>query len=225
MESSEEIKVKKSTIWKVLTFVFAALFLISIFTDVFKLNNSKDNVVNDDNEIVGEKIVSVGDDSMLGNKDAKVAIIEFSDYQCPYCKRFHTEAFEQLKKDYIDTGRVSFVYRDFPLSFHQNAQKASESAECADEQGKFWEMHNAIFENQDNIAVSDLKKYAKDLGLDTNKFNDCMDLGRMEKEVKKDFADGSAAGVTGTPTFFINGKMLVGAQPYSAFKQIIDPLL
>jgi len=225
MESSEEIKVKKSTIWKVLTFVFAALFLISIFTDVFKLNNSKDNVVKDDNEIVGEKIVSVGDDSMLGNKDAKVAIIEFSDYQCPYCKRFHTEAFEQLKKDYIDTGRVSFVYRDFPLSFHQNAQKASESAECADEQGKFWEMHNAIFENQDNIAVSDLKKYAKDLGLDTNKFNDCMDLGRMEKEVKKDFADGSAAGVTGTPTFFINGKMLVGAQPYSAFKQIIDPLL
>ena len=225
MESSEEIKVKKSTIWKVLTFVFAALFLISIFTDVFKLNNSKDNVVKDDNEIVGEKIVSVGDDSMLGNKDAKVAIIEFSDYQCPYCKRFHTEAFEQLKKGYIDTGKVSFVYRDFPLSFHQNSQKASESAECADEQGKFWEMHNAIFENQDNIAVSDLKKYAKDLGLDTNKFNDCMDLGRMEKEVKKDFADGSAAGVTGTPTFFINGKMLVGAQPYSAFKQIIDPLL
>ena len=170
--------------------------------------------------------VSVGDDPALGNKNAKVTIIEFSDFQCPFCKRFHDATWTQLKSTYIDSGKVYFVYRDFPLSFHQNAEKAAEAANCANEQGKFWEYHDIIFKNSQGdgtgLADADLKKYATDLSLDTAKFNTCLDTGKYKAEVSKDQADGSAAGVSGTPSFFINGIQLVGAQPFAAFQQTID---
>ncbi len=171
--------------------------------------------------------VSVDDDPTLGNKDAKVTIIEFSDFQCPFCGRFYTQTELQLKKDYVDTGKVLFVYRDFPLSsIHPNAQKAAEASECADEQGKFWEYHDLLFTKQDPWADTDgitaFKQYAKDLGLNTGQFNSCLDTGKYASEVDKDFQDGSNAGVSGTPSFFINGQQVVGAQPYSVFKQMID---
>lgn len=169
--------------------------------------------------------VSEDDDAVLGKVDAPVTIIEFSDYECPFCEKFFTETYPQLKKDYVDTGKVKIVFRDFPLSFHPNAQKAAEAAECAGEQGgntAYFKMHDKLFQNQNDLSVNSLKKYAKEIGLDTAKFNSCLDSGKMASEIQKDESDGQAAGVSGTPAFFINGKLLEGAQPYSAFKKVID---
>ena len=162
------------------------------------------------------------DDPFLGKKNAPVTLIEFTDYQCPFCKRHFTNTFDQIKKEYIDTGKVKYVVRDYPLGFHNNAQKAAEATECADDQGKFWEMHDKLFENQHALDIASLKQNAVDLGLNTGEFNDCLDSGKHEAEVKKDFADGSAAGITGTPGFFVNDKKLSGAQPFASFKAIID---
>ncbi len=167
--------------------------------------------------------VSVDDDPVLGDKNAPVIILEFSDFQCPYCGRFESQAFDQIKKDYIDTGKVKFVYRDFPLnSIHPYAQKAAEASECADEQGKYWEYHDKLFENQQALTVEDLKEYAKELKLSIDKFNDCLDSDAMVEEVQKDLSEGESYGVTGTPAFFINGLLLEGAQPFENFKKIID---
>ncbi len=166
--------------------------------------------------------VSIDDDSILGDENAPVTIIEFSDYECPFCARFYLNTFPQLKREYIDTGKVKLVYRDFPLSFHQNAQKAAEAAECAGEQDKYYEMHDKIFENQQAITATNLKEYAKEIGLNTNEFNECLDSGEMANEVQKDFQDGQSIGIRGTPTFFINGKLLRGAQPFEEFQKIIE---
>ena len=166
--------------------------------------------------------VSADDDPVQGPKNAPVTIVEFSDYQCPYCGRFYTQTLPLIEENYIKTGKVKLVFRDFPLSFHQYAQKASEASECAHEQGKFWEYHNMLFENQQSLSVENLKQYAKNLGLDTAKFNSCLDSGKMASEVQKDFKDGQSYGVDGTPAFFVNDVLLVGAQPFSAFQQIIE---
>ncbi len=171
----------------------------------------------------GENVnVSIDDDPVKGSENALVTIIEFSEYQCPFCKRFFEQTLPQIEENYIETGKVRYVFRDFPLSFHQYAQKAAEASECADEQGKFWEYHDKLFENQDALDINSLKQYAKDLGLDTAKFSSCLDSGKMASEVEKDFTDGSEYGVGGTPGFFINGIKVVGAQPYSVFEEIIE---
>ena len=158
----------------------------------------------------------------IGSDSAKVRLVEFSDFQCPYCAKFFTETFSQIKKDYIDTGKVKLVYRDYPLDFHPNAQKAAEASECAHAQGKFWEMHDKLFQNQASLSIDNYKTWAKDLGLDTAKFNDCLDKGTYADEVKKDLADGQAAGVSGTPGFFVNHQIISGAVPYAVFKTAID---
>lgn len=184
------------------------------------------------NQPSGPVDVSVDDDPFIGNKNAPVTMIEFSDFQCPFCRKFMTDTLPQIKKEYIDTGKVKFVYRDFPLSFHSGAAPAAEGAECAEDQGKFWEMHDAIFNEQEKqgsgtiqFGVADVKKWAAQTGLDTAKFNQCLDSGKYKAEVEKDIADGSAAGVGGTPSIFINGRLVVGAQPFAAFKVVIDQLL
>jgi len=114
------------------------------------------------------------------------------------------------------------IYRDFPLGFHKQAQNAAEAAECAGEQGKYYEMHDLLFEKGVSSGVSSFKQYASDIGLDTTEFNDCLDSGKMASETVKDMLDGSAADISGTPGFIINGQLVSGAQPFSAFKQIID---
>ncbi len=162
------------------------------------------------------------DDAVKGDAKAPVTIVEFSDYECPFCAKFYTETYKQLEEKYIKTGKVKFVYRDFPLSFHPQAQKAAEAAECAGEQGKYYDMHNKLFESGVQGGVATFKKYAADLKLDTAKFNTCLDTGAMAAEIRKDFADGQNAGVQGTPGFFVNGKIISGAQPYSVFEQIIE---
>lgn len=191
--------------------------------------------INDGQQVVqqpgnGAKVdVSVDDDPVLGNKNAKVTIIEFSDYQCPFCRAFWKDALAQIKKDYIDTGKARFIYRDYPLSFHPMAMPSAQAAECADDQGKYWEMHDKIFGEEEKLgqgtvtyAVDDLKKWAVAIGLNSAQFNQCFDSGKYKAEVEKDMADGTAAGVSGTPSTFINGRLVVGAQPYSSFKAIID---
>ncbi|HLD72767.1 MAG TPA: DsbA family protein [Candidatus Nanoarchaeia archaeon] len=167
----------------------------------------------------------IDDDAIKGDKNAPVTIVEFSDYECPFCVKFYSETYSQIEKNYIKTGKVKFIYRDFPLGFHQNAQKAAEAAECAGEQWKYYEMHNKLFEKGVGGGAAGFKQYAKDLGLDQNKFNQCLDSGAMAQEVKKDLADGSKLGVSGTPAFFINGQEIVGAQPYAVFEQIIEQKL
>jgi protein-disulfide isomerase len=171
--------------------------------------------------------VSIDDDPALGRPEAPVVIVEFSDFQCPYCARFAQQTFPQLKREYIDTGKVRLVFRDFPLSFHQNAALAAEAAQCAHEQDRFWEMHDRIFAGQGEWAGSAnasqlFTSYAEGLGLDKERFRECLSSGRYREEVQKDFKDGTSYGVTGTPTFFINGIKLVGAQPFSSFQQAIE---
>ncbi|MFZ8829861.1 MAG: DsbA family protein [Candidatus Aenigmatarchaeota archaeon] len=169
--------------------------------------------------------VSLDDDPVKGSPDAKVTIVVFSDFQCPFCQRFSLQTLPLIEEKYIKTGKVRFVYRDFPLSFHQYAQKAAEAAECANEQGKFWEYHDILFQKLSewaSVGESKFKEYAQQLGLDMQKFNQCLDSGKYANEVQKDYNDGLKYGVSGTPTFFINGIKIVGAQPYSVFEQIIE---
>jgi protein-disulfide isomerase len=178
---------------------------------------------------------SSDDDPFLGPADAPVTIIEFSDFQCPFCLRFWNETLPQIKEEY--QGKVRFVYRDFPLvSIHEWAQKAAEAAECADDQKMFWEYHDLIFGNQDALSEqlnaegldevqATFKSYAADLGLDAAAFDDCLDSGKYTSEVQKDVQDGQSYGVTGTPAFFINGQLVSGAQPFANFETVIDAAL
>ena len=158
----------------------------------------------------------------LGSADAPVTIVEFSDFQCPYCAKFYFETFGQLHEKYIKSGKVKFAYRHFPLSFHENAQKAAEASECAREQNKFWEYADKLFANQKSLGTESLKKYAAELGLDAKKFNECLDSGKAAPLVQADLSDGLEMGVSGTPAFLINEKLISGAQPFSAFETVIE---
>ncbi len=155
----------------------------------------------------------------LGPKDAPVTMIEFSDYQCPYCRRAETSV-RELRQKYGE--KLQLVYRDYPLPIHQYAMKAAEAARRAQEQGKFWPYHDTLFGSEAKLEVADLKADAAKLGLDTKKFNDCLDHDKYAAAVRQDMADGTTSGVHGTPAFFINGRFIDGAQPTQAFEQVID---
>lgn len=190
------------------------------------------------NQPSGPRKISVDDDPVLGDKNAPLTIVEFSDYECPFCKRSFGELLPELQKNYIHTGKLKLVYRDFPLSFHANAHKEAEAAECARSQGDdttYFKFHDQIFtqttSNGTGLALSQLPVIAKSLGLNVNRFQQCLDSGKFKDEVGKDITDGTAAGVSGTPSWFIgqsskdgiiNATFMVGAQPFSAFKMIID---
>ena len=163
--------------------------------------------------------VSVDDDPAKGPAGAPVTIVEFSDYQCPFCGRVEA-AVKQVLENYKD--KVRFVYRDFPLPMHPFAAKASEAAQCANDQGKFWEYHDALYADQSKLAVADLQATAERLGLKPEPFKTCLESGKYTAEVSKDMADAQKAGVGSTPAFFINGIPLTGAREYSAFAEIID---
>lgn len=178
---------------------------------------------------------TLDDDTVLGNKStAKIAIVEFSDYECPFCKRFRDETFDQLKKDYIDTGKAVFVYRDLPLPFHENAQIQAEGAECAGEQGKYFEMFDKIYQKDGQLDKAGLITGAGELGLNVGNFTKCLDDGQMKAEVEKDAKDASAAGISGTPGFVVgkldangnvDGEKISGALPFASFKTVIEKYL
>lgn len=179
--------------------------------------------------------VSIDDDPIRGNKDAPVTIIEFSDYQCPFCKRFYDQVVPSIEEDYVSKGKVRLVFRDYPLQFHKKAVPAAIAANCAGEQGKYWEVHDFLFENPEKLDTDAVLSSTQELGLDHGKFEKCVnDKAAKEAEIKNDFADGQKYGVTGTPSFFIgktgDGKEMTGiyvrgAQPYHVFKNHIDKLL
>ena len=177
--------------------------------------------------------LGVDDDPMLGKSDAKVLIIEFGDYQCPSCRAFWQDVEPRLKKEYIDPGKAKLVFRDYPIvQIHPEALMAAEAVDCAGDQNKYWEFHDKVFREQYNkgddlirFKAADLKKWAKDIKLDSTKFDQCLDTEKFKEEILKDKADGDAVSVQGTPTFFINGRVIGGAQPYPAFKNLIDELL
>jgi len=217
---------------KLITIIAGIALLLSItnLAATYTMNNKLTTIENAVNNTsvptsipAPEKFdVSIDDDSVKGLIDAPITIIEFSDYECPFCERFYVQTLPQLQKNYIDTGKVRLVFRDYPLSFHLNATNAAVAAECAGEQKKYWEYHDALFQHQNALDNKSLKQYAMDLGLFTASFNQCLDSSAMLEEVQKDLQEGSRLGVRGTPTFFINGTRIVGAQPYEAFKQVIE---
>ena len=171
--------------------------------------------------------VSSDDDPFLGSPEAPITIIEFSDFECPFCKRFFDGTLKDIITNYVDTGKVKYVLRDFPLSdIHPDAEIAAEAANCANEQDKYWEFHDLLFQNQEdwisgNTTV-EFKKYGSSLGLNEEQFALCLESGKYVDEILMDMQDGLNAGVQGTPTFYINGVKVVGAQVYSVFKQVID---
>ena len=179
--------------------------------------------------IPGKVDVEIGNLPILGNKDAKVTIVEFSDFQCPFCKSFADGAFEQIKKEYIDTGKIAFAFRHLPLPNHPNAPLAAEAAECANEQDSFWKYHDVLFDSQTTWSPLTLEEaklqfisYASEMGLNSTAFTSCLDSGTLKDSIAKDVADGQAANVSATPTIFINGQAVIGALPFDAFKTIID---
>ncbi len=182
-------------------------------------------------------VLGIDDDPVKGDRKARLVLVEFSDYQCPYCGRYVRETFPQIEKDYIKTGKLKYVFRDFPItSAHKDALKAAVAAGCALDQGKYWEMHDRLFENQAAFTVYNLTQHAEAIGLNKETFQRCLNNNEYATEVQNDFAEGTKAGVNQTPFFFLGltepnspkVKVLTvisGAKPYAVFKAAIDSAL
>ena len=177
--------------------------------------------------------VKIGTSSALGHADAPVTIVEYTDYQCPHCGRFHTSTFEELKKNYIDTGKIQFISRDLPLNFHQNALRAAQAARCAGEQDKFWQLRDLLIRNSSKLEPKAIVTYAQQVQLDTEKFNACVNGDKYIDEIRREVAEANSLGITGTPSFIvgrrsqdsIEGTILVGTLPYVALEMKIKELL
>lgn len=227
-----------SPLWVILLLVFSFLLGMStmklMYSDealekVLAQANNQQGTDPSQPSLGAQVDIDAGDLPLQGNKNAKITIVEFSDFQCPYCKRFYDETYAQIKKEYVDSGKVNLAYRHMPLASHPLAQDAGEASECANEQGAFWAYHDKLFENfndwaslTNDEAITQYVTIAGDLGLNTEEFESCLISDKHDQTVKDDLAAGSTAGVSGTPTFFINGKPLVGAHPFQTFKTLID---
>ena len=180
--------------------------------------------------------VSVAGESFRGNSGASLAIIEYADFECPYCRRFEHDTFPQLRDAYINTGKVKYFYRDFPLAFHEHSMSAAQAARCAGEQGKFWEMHDSLFEEPAALNPDDVQRRAGAIGLDVGRLSACAGGAHPGGTIEKTMAEAARMQINGTPTFLIgtiaaNGELvnvketMVGAYPFEAFKAKIEPLL
>jgi protein-disulfide isomerase len=241
---SEDITIKKSTYEKMIFGMTAAL-IVAAFLGGILVGNMGETTVQNNAAMPGQIptapipsariTVFAGDSPVLGSLSAPITMIEFSDFQCPFCGQYFTQTMPDIEKSYIDSGKVKLVFKNMPLeNLHPNAKAAALAAECANEQGKFWDYHNKLFANQNNWAnlgsmnaTNAFKQYASQIGLDTNDFNSCVDSGKYIDKVNKDSQDGESYGATGTPTFFIGNEQkgytkLVGAQPYAVFQQVLD---
>ena len=225
IETTNESSFKPATI----AVIFLVIGLLTGLLIGLNLSSFLSSPQQDDNETSFERVegISADDDPFLGSPNAPVTIIEFSDFECPFCKKFFDGTLQDIITNYVDTGKVKYVLRDFPLSdIHPDAEIAAEAANCANEQDKYWEFHDLLFQNQEdwisgNTTV-EFKKYGSSLGLNEEQFTLCLESGKYVDEILMDMQDGLNAGVQGTPTFYINGVKVVGAQVYSVFKQVID---
>jgi protein-disulfide isomerase len=165
----------------------------------------------------------VGQGPILGSASAPVTIIEFSDFQCSYCKRFWADTLPKLKEAYVDQGKVRFLYRHFAI-LGKHSEQAAQAAECAAEQGKFWEYHDQLFKNQGGLAFTEakLRQYAREIGLNSGGFDSCLASGKHKKKVERETTAAAYLGGRGTPFFVVNQRHLVGAQPFDVFRKVID---
>ena len=170
----------------------------------------------------------------MGDAKAPLVLVEYTDFQCPFCQQFHNTAFAQIKANYIDTGKVRFISRDFPLDFHDNARRAATAGRCAAEQGKYWEMRHVMIVNADQLKSENLMSYAANVKLDVPKFKSCLDTpDKFKAQIDQEIQEGGVAGVQGTPSFVIgylendklSGVRLVGAQPFAQFDAKIQEML
>jgi protein-disulfide isomerase len=230
VKKSNEVTISKTTLWKAISGILFLMLLASIYTSGFGLFDKNPaaptgQVVIDDDDTVPEDVVRIdtsewdlSNEPFLGDEDAPVEIIIFDDFQCPFCARFEVQSFKQIKEYYIDTGKVKFIYMHFPLGFHPLAGPAAEATECANDQGKFWELHGKIFANQGSINKENLVKWAEEIGLNMEDFNTCFESGKYTERVKAEMEIGRLAGIQGTPSFLINGKLAVGALPMEDYQ-------
>jgi protein-disulfide isomerase len=183
-----------------------------------------------------EADINIEGDPAIGDKDAKVTLIEFADYQCPYCGHAFQQIYTSIVAEYVKTGKVKYVFHDFPLEFHSNAFKASEAARCAGDQGKYWEMHDKLFQNQRTLDPKGLADAAQAVGLDATKFQQCLDTGKYQAQIRSSIEAAMKIGVRGTPSFLLGlsgpdatkfkaTKRLGGATAYASFETAIDSLL
>jgi len=212
---------KKRRIIKWIIISFVILLLLSLVIFFIALVKTNLNNLNSNTSSVYD--ISTTDDPYAGGADADIVIVELADFQCPYCFTVFPTVRELID---IYDDQIRFIFRDFPIDdIHPQAQKAAEAGECASEQGKFWEYHDKLFINQDNLGEISLINYASELGLDELQFKECLESNRYYEEVQQDFASGILAGSEGTPTFFINNVEFQGALTIESFKSIIDRLL
>ncbi len=167
------------------------------------------------------KGVTSGSNPIKGNPAAPVLLVEFSDFECPFSKRFYQQTFPSIDKEYISTGKVKFAYRDFPLPMHPLAKDAAIACRCAGKQNKYWEMFDKLSHTK-QLEQAQLTDYAKELKLNMKSFDACRKDETIANEVDKDFSEGANFGVRGTPAFFINGRLIEGARPFETFKEIIE---
>lgn len=209
---------------------------------VAEILNGTTTQQNDQQQNVAVK-TSIDDDPMMGDKsNAKVAFVEFSDYECPFCKMYFDQTYEQIKKEYVDTGKILYVYRDFPLSFHEPmATYEARAASCVRDQAgdqRYFQFHDLVFKNTksngNGLTKDQTDTFAAQTGIDTGKYKDCINSDKFKDEIQKDQSDGSKIGVNGTPGFVIgklgsdgivDGVVFTGAQPFAAFKSVIDQQL
>ena len=258
----DTIKIKKSTYGKMMKGLIAAIVVAAFIGgySISEVSNSDSITKEDFQELVDVlesnpptqptdakqpapqapsvlKTVSLDNDPLKGNPDAPVTIVEFSDFQCPFCSRFFEQTLPLIEKNYVETGKVNLVYRDFPLDFHQNAQPAHIASECADEQDAFWEYHDILFEKQTewqslgfDLVNDRFLAYAEELGLNESTFTSCLQSNEIAQEIQSDLLEGRQYGTTGTPTFFVGNEKhgytkISGAQPYQNFVNVIESKL
>ena len=255
---NDNVMIKKSTFTGLIIALTAVIAISAFFAGSYVTNLDSDIITKSDlNDAISKlesKIgtntqspnqpstkpirISIDDDPMKGDPDAPITIIEFSDYECPFCGRFYANTLPLIEENYINTGKVNFVYRDFPIqSIHPNAAPAAMAAECADDQDSFWSFHDMIFENKSTWEklegvnlLNEFEQYAIALELDLEEFNVCLESGKHLEEVRNDLQDGQNYGVSGTPGFFIGNDNLgyikvSGAKPYPIFEEILDEML
>lgn len=232
---------KKTTLWAMLPIglgIFIVGFAAGNLTDTCKADDCKDlqaNVIDPADKAAPAESATESEEGVyyyLGEEDAPVTIVEYTDYQCPFCQRYYFNTFNKIKEQYIATGEVRYTVKDLALSFHPKSRPAAYAARCAGEQDKYWDMHEKIFTYQNQWAYADnteevFYQYASELDLDLEKFITCFASGseKFDKQIDSDISEASTKGISGTPSFTINSQVIIGAQPLEAFASLIEQFI